>query len=176
MDFFELFAECSIAFAGFGAVHAVLRGSTGARGVYRAWFVVTQGALSFLLSILPLLLALTSLSDAPLWRIASGVGVVLTGAGTYTYISFDLRLKQIGKPPQVITSLRLGQTLNILTVLAMLANLLGLFGPPGPLLYAMALVFLLTAGVNALLASFLLPLRHELEGEDSSTSGDSDAG
>ena len=75
MGFFEIFAECSIAFAGFGAVHAVLRGSIGPRGVYRAWVVVSNGALSFALSILPLILSLGSLSDELLWRVASAIGV-----------------------------------------------------------------------------------------------------
>ena len=71
MNFFEIFAECSITLAGFGAVHAVLRGSTSPRGVLRAWATVVYGALCFLLSALPLVLALTSLSGERLWRSAS---------------------------------------------------------------------------------------------------------
>jgi len=47
LSFFEIFAECSIAFAGFGAVHAALRGAGGPRGDFRAFSVVSHGLMSF---------------------------------------------------------------------------------------------------------------------------------
>ncbi len=76
MDSFEIFAESSIPLADFGATHAALRGTTIARGDYRAGSVVSSGCLAFLLSIFPLLLALASLSNEAAWWIASGFGVV----------------------------------------------------------------------------------------------------
>ena len=167
VSFFELFAECSIALAGFGAVHAVLRGSTGARGIFRAWFVVTQGALSFLLSVLPLLLMLTPLSGESLWRIASAFGVAGTAAANWWHIAFDIQLTRLGSSPQATKNLRLSQLINALAVLAMLANLLGLPWSPAPHLYAAAVTLLLTAGLIALVQSFLLPLQLVLSGKDS---------
>lgn len=172
MEFFEILAECSIALAGFGAVHAVLRGSTGARGVYRAWAVVNNGALSFALSILPLVLSLGLLSDELLWRVASTLGLAGALAASYSSIVLDLKLALLGHVPQTTTSLRIGQTLSILSVLAMLLNALGWPWPPGSLLYAVAVTLILITGLNALLASFRLPLQLLLRGEDSESPRD----
>ena len=92
MDYFEIFAECSIALLGFGAVHAVLRGSDGPRGLIRAWVVVTQGAFAFLLSILPLLLANSPWANDTIWRASSAIGVIGVSALVYTMIRFDRQL------------------------------------------------------------------------------------
>jgi hypothetical protein len=163
MGFFETFAECSIAFVGFGAVHAALRGSTGPRGVYRAWVVVAYGGLSFVLSILPLVLAFAELPDGVSWRAASALGVTGAAAATYTFIARDVQMTRLGHAPQASVSLRIGQLLGIFAVLALLANLVGWPWPPGPLPYAGALVLILGGGLNALLASFLLPLQLALD-------------
>lgn len=100
MNFFEIFAECSIALTGFGAIHAALRGSDHPRGVFRAWTIVLVGAIAFLLSILPLLLALTDLSTARLWRVAGAVGLLIAAIPAISGFNFDIRLTKIGYPPQ----------------------------------------------------------------------------
>ena len=52
----------------------------------------------------------------------------------------------------------------------MLANVIGWPWPPGSLPYAVALVLILMTGLNALLASFLLPVQLLLGGSDSESS------
>ncbi len=172
MSFFEIFAECSIALAGFGAVHAALRGSTGPRGNFRAWTVVADGALAFVLSILPLVLLFASLSEAVLWRRASALGVAGASGVLYTVIRFDIRLSRLGHPPQAPLNLRTGQLLSVISILAMFGNLIGWPWPPGPLLYAVGLVFILIGGLNALLLSFFMPVEAVLRGEDSDPPAD----
>ncbi|MBW2415536.1 MAG: hypothetical protein JRG76_13605 [Deltaproteobacteria bacterium] len=76
MDTLGLLAECSITFAGFAAVLSALRGSQGPRGSFRAWTTVSQGLLTFVLSLIPLVLARTQLSEPDIWRIASGTGAL----------------------------------------------------------------------------------------------------
>jgi hypothetical protein len=165
-SFFEIFAECSIAFAGFGAVHAAFKGTLGARGVFRAWSVVTQGGLAFVLSVVPMLFALTSLADERAWRWASAIGCVGCLAMAYSLIVLDIRMTRQGHPPQAPLSIRIAQGSSILANLSMASNLVGWPWSPGPLLYAIALTCILTTGLVALLHSFLLPLQLALAGED----------
>ena len=165
MDFFEIFAECSIALAGFGAIHAVLRGATGPRGALRAWTVVVQGALSFILSVLPLILAFTALPNGILWRTASALGVAGAGATAYSFIALDRRMTRIGHPPQAVISIRTAQLFSVSAILAMFVNLIGWPWPSGPFLYAVALVLIVGTGLTALLHSFLLPILLVLKGK-----------
>ena len=58
MGYFELIAECSVALGGFASVVAVLRGSTGPRGTFRAWGSVMFGFTALMMSLAPLLVAL----------------------------------------------------------------------------------------------------------------------
>ncbi len=171
MNFFEIIAECAIALAGFGAVHAVLQGSTGPRGVFRAWVVVVVGALSFVLSILPLLLILAPLSTELLWRSASVFGVLGVGALVSTFIKSDYRMTRLGHPPQALLSVRSAQLSSIIATIAMLMNFFGWPWPSGPLLYATALVFLMISGLIALLHSFYVPFQLALRGEASAPPG-----
>ena len=125
MNFFEIFAECSIALLGFGAVHAVLRGSDGPRGTARAWVVVAHGASAFILSVLPLLLALSSLAPDILWRISSAIGVVFVTSLLYALVYFDIRLTQLGYPPQAPLNLRLAKISSCIAIVVMLLNFIG---------------------------------------------------
>lgn len=165
LNFFEVFAECSIALAGFGAIHAVLRGATTPRGVFRAWVVVAHSILSFVLSIVPLLLALTFSSDELLWRYASIFGVVGASMSVYSSIVIDIRMTRSGHPPQTMKSVRTAQLMSIMSAIVMLANFAGWPWQSGPFLYAVALVLILTSGLIALLHSFLLPVALALEGD-----------
>ncbi len=166
MDFFEIIAECSVALAGFGAVHAVLRGATNPRGAFRAWTVVVQGAVSFVLSVLPLVLTLTSLSNESLWRSVSAVGLVATSATAYSFIVFDIRMTRLGHPPQALASIRIAQLFAIASILALLANFIGWPWQPGPFLYAVALILVLITGLVALLHAFILPVLLVFDGKD----------
>ena len=169
--FFEILAECSIALAGFGAVHAVLQGSDGPRGIFRAWVVVSQGAFAFVLSILALLLVLASLPPDVMWRGASTVGAIGAGALVGATIVFDNRMTHIGQLPQARLNLRTAQLSSILATLAMLINVIGWPWRPGPFLYATATTFVLTTGLLALLHSFYVPLKSALYGEGSAPAG-----
>ena len=159
MNFFEIFAECSIALTGFGAVHAALRGSDHPRGVFRAWTVVLDGAIAFLLSILPLVLALTDLTPERLWRVAGTVGLLIAVVATISGFNFDKRLTEIGYLPQAPRILRAAQIATVIPVVVLLSTMIGWPSAPGPFLYAIAPVSLLFAGLLAMLHSFLVPVQ-----------------
>lgn len=164
MSFFEILAECSIAFAGFGAVHAALKGATSGRGPIRALVIVMLGALAFILSIFPLVLALTALSPASLWRVASAVGFAGAAAALGLLVRFDIRMTALGQPSPAPWMLRSGMLMVTAATGAMLLNLVGWPWPPGPFLYALAVSLLLTAGIVALLHSFWVPVESVLRG------------
>ncbi len=159
MDFFEIFAECAIALTGFGAVHAALQGSESPRGAFRSWTVVLNGALAFVLSILPLLLSLTSLSPDQIWRVASILGVVGAGLASYLTIVIDAKMTRLGSPPQAPVNFRIAQASTILATLAFLINAVGWPWQPGALLHAVGSVLILLTGLLALLHAFLMPLQ-----------------
>jgi hypothetical protein len=166
LSFFEIFAECSVAFAGFAAVHAALRGSTTPRGVFRAWWVVASGSAAFVLSVLPLLFAYTSLSGVGFWRSVSGLSLPVAGATAYLQLAFDVRMTRIGHPPQAPMAIRSAQALLHVAVVLMIGNLVGWPWAPGPLAYATASVLILGAGLTALLHSFFVPLQIALGADD----------
>lgn len=166
MNFFEILAECSIALAGFGAVHAVLQGSGGARGLLRAWFVVSQGAIAFGLCMLVLLLDLASLSDEELWRFASMAGALCAGGLTIAMFRIDAKMTRQGHPPQAAVNLRTAQSLLVLSVLLLIINFIEWPLQSGPLPYAIAVTFMLISGLLALLHSFFVPLQLALSDDD----------
>jgi hypothetical protein len=128
--------------------------------------VVAQGALAFLLSVVPMLFALTSMPEQQAWRAASAIGCVGCLSMACSFIALDRRITRAGHPPQAPLSIRTGQGISILANLVMASNLIGWPWPPGPLAYAIALTCVLTTGLVALLHSFLLPLQIVLSGED----------
>lgn len=160
MEYFETFAECSIAFAGFGAVHAILQGSTGPRGALRAWSTVIPGALSFVLSILPPLLAQGdgALSDDAIWQLVSVVGVIAASAQTFSFVRSDIRLHRLGIPPQAPVFVRTAQAMSALALLLMLSNAVSWPTARGPFVYALGLLFVLMPGLIALIHSFRIPV------------------
>ena len=170
MNIFEIFAECSIALAGFGAVHAALQGSTGPRGTFRAFYVVSQGGIAFILSLLPLLFDLSSMSHEQLWRVTSIFGVAGVGVATYSEIVIDIRMTRLGHAPQAPFIIRTAQTLNSVALLAMFTNLIGWPWNSGALPYASGIIFLLITGLLALIHSFLVPVQIALSGKDSGQS------
>jgi len=166
LTFFEIFAECSIAFAGFAALHGALRGSTTPRGVFRAWWVVATGAASFAVSLLPLLLAYTSLSGIGFWRSASGLALPIAGVTAYLQFRFDLRMTRLGSPPQAPLIMRFAQASLCVAIVLLVGNLAGWPWAPQPGAYATAAVLILAAGVAALLHAFVVPLQIALGAED----------
>jgi hypothetical protein len=166
VGFFEIFAECSIAFAGFAAVHAALIGSTTPRGNFRAWTILLNGALSFALSIVPLLLALTPLDAEALWRVASLVGVVASSTASASLIRLDIRMSRQGHPPQLLWSIRLAQSLSIIATLTIFLNLVGWLWTPGAIGYAAGLALILSTGIIALLHTFMIPVQEALRKTD----------
>ena len=164
MSFFEILAECSIAFAGFGAVHAALKGATSGRGPIRALVIVMLGALAFILSIFPLVLALTALSSTVLWRLVSVVGLPASGGVLVFFFRVDARMTALGQPSPAPRMLRGAMLMVTAATGAMLLNLVGWPWPPGPFLYAFAVGSLLTAGIVALLHSFWVPVESVLRG------------
>ena len=169
MNFFEVLAECSIAFVGFGAVHAVLQGSRGPRGIFRAWTVVLHGAVAFVMSIIPLLLDLTNLSVDQLWRGASVAGFSLSAFTVYVIGAIDFRMTRMGHPPQARIIFRIAQVLTGIATLAVFSNSAGWLTVPGPQLYALATVLILFTGLLAMLHSFLVPLQMFFDSKSSET-------
>ncbi len=166
MNFFEIVAECSIALAGFGAVHAVLQGAGGPRGVLRAWHVVSQGCVAFILCLLVLLLEQTSLSAESGWRFASIIGVLGAGGLLVTMFRVDAKMTAMGYPPQSPLSLRTAQVTSVTASFLLLMNIPGWVWTPGQLPYAVSVTLVLISGLLALLHSFFVPLQVCLAGED----------
>ena len=166
MQFFEIFAECSIALLGFGAVHAVLRGSDGPRGLMRAWVVVTQGAFAFFLCVLPLLLTLSVLSLDMVWRTSSAIGMVGVSALIYLVFRFDKRLTELGFPPQAPLNILVAKLTSIIAIVIMLMNAIGWPWSPGAFQHAVAVTLTLITGLLALHHTFYVPVQLVLSGQD----------
>lgn len=160
MNFLEIFAECSITFAGFGALHAMLQGSTGQRGTLRAFSTVTPGVFGFMLAMLPILLAESGLDGDRIFRLSAWLGVLLCGALAGANIWFDYRFSSRGIPPQATYTIRLAQCLALTSTALMLYVALA---QPRPFYYSLALALLLMQGVLALLHSFFRAVNTELE-------------
>jgi hypothetical protein len=168
MDYFEILAECSIALLGFGAVHAVLRGSDGPRGLIRAWVVVTQGAFAFLLSLLPLLLANSPWTNDTIWRASSAIGVISVSALVYTMIRFDRQLIYLGYPQQAPLNILTAKIASIGAIVLMILNVIGWPWEPGAFQHATAVTLTLATGLLALLHTFYVPVQilfNDKEGE-----------
>ncbi len=112
----------------------MLRGSTGPRGLHRAWTVVSWGLAIFLLSLVPLLLAQTDLPPATIWRAASALALVTVIGVILLGLEFDRRLTERGHPPQAMPLLRFAQALQVLGAVALAANGVGWPFPPDPFL------------------------------------------
>ncbi len=100
MEFFSTLAECSITFAGFAAVHALLQGSAGPRGIMRAWMTLSPGMMAFVLALLPQLIAELEIGIAELWQWSSVIACVLAIPLNLSLFREDIRLKRLGYPRQ----------------------------------------------------------------------------
>ena len=158
MEFFQTLAECSVAFAGFAAIHAALKGGNTGRVLHRSFTVVLTGALAFILSILVLVLDEFDLPVATLWRVASGIALVGVGYGGYLFYGSHLKLTALGDGPQAPLIFAVAALLMLLPIPLLLLNLGGWLWPPGAPAYGAALAMLLGSGVVALLGSFWFPL------------------
>ena len=160
MEFIKIFAECSITFAGFGALHAMLQDSKGPRGALRAWSTVLPGILAFSLCILVLLLDMTNISEVNKWRYASAVGAALGGMQTFLTLRMDFLFNASGYPPQAAGFIRSAQTSALGATLVML---IGAGARPEPLLFGIGLALTMLPGIIALLHSFWITLDTALE-------------
>ena len=172
LSFFEIFAECAITFAGFASVYAILEGSTGPRGRLRAWTTVLSGILAFALSLVPLILAQSTLDEGEIWLWSSLSGVIVTTLFTALAWRDHFALDARGYPAQSTYFRTIAMFTSHLAVLLMLANLLAWPWSPGPLLYAVGLVLILSSGLLALLHSFRLPIREVLDQQPSDRTAD----
>ncbi len=167
LGYFELMAECSVALGGFAAVHAVLRGSTGPRGAYRAWGSVTYGFTALLMSLAPLLVAAGADLDRAGWRTASALGLLPCVGCQVASLVWNRRLNRAGHPPQARAVLRTNQTVLSLAILALLANVAAWPWPPSWSAYASATTLVFFSGVISISMSFWLAMSHSLqEGSD----------
>jgi hypothetical protein len=166
MSFFQTIAECSVAFAGFAAIHAVLKGGNTGRVLHRSFTVVLTGALAFMLSVLVLLLDQLDLPATTLWRVASGVGLTATAVGGFLFYRSHHRLSRLGDVPQAPWVFAMAAWLLVLPTPAMLLNLGGWLWTPGAPAYGVALTLILASGVLALLGSFWFPLEVAIEGKE----------
>ena len=163
MGFFQTLAECSVAFAGFAAIHAVLKGGNTGRILHRSFTVVLTGALAFILSILALLLDEFGLAAPTLWRVASGVGLAAIGFGWLLFYRSHRQLSGLGDVPQAPIVFAVASSLIMLSIPTLLLNLVGWWWTPGARAYGAALTMILASGVFALLGSFWFPLEIAIE-------------
>ncbi|MDX1579019.1 MAG: hypothetical protein R3266_11060 [Gemmatimonadota bacterium] len=166
MDFFQTLAECSVAFAGFAAIHAVLKGGNTGRILHRSFTVVLTGALAFMLSLLVLLLDQLDLPATTLWRIASGIGLTATAVGGFLFYRSHRRLAELGEVAQAPVVFAIAAWLLALPTPAMLLNLGGWLWTPGAAAYGAALTMILGAGVLALVGSFWFPMEMTIKGAE----------
>jgi len=158
MSFFQTLAECSVAFAGFAAIHAALKGGTTGRALHRSFAIVLTGALAFILSILVLLLDQFDLTAISLWRIASAFGLAASAFGGLLFYQSHRRLAGLGQVAQAPLIFAIAALLLMLTTPIMLLNLGGWLWPPGAPAYGAAVTMMLASGVLALLGSFWFPI------------------
>jgi hypothetical protein len=124
-----------------------------------------------------MLLELIDPSPGLLWTVSGWLGLVLTGLVFTLSVRVDARMTQIGHPPQAPLIIRSAQSAVGLAVLLMLAT--ALLSPASfrQLCYGSGVVLMLSAGILALLHSFLVPLQHVFEAEEGPTKdGKEDAG
>ena len=164
MSFFETLAECSIAFAGFAAIHAVLKGGTSGRALHRSFTIVLMGALAFGLSVLVLLLNQFDLSATTLWRVASAIGFTFSALGSFLFYGSHRRLSGLGQVSQAPFLFSVAGLLLSLPVLIMFLNFGGWLWPPGAPAFGAAVTMMLGSGVIALLGSFWFPIEAAIEG------------
>jgi hypothetical protein len=163
MDFFETFAQCAITFAGFAAVHAALQGSQSARGVLRSFSTVLPGMTTFVLALLPLLLESSTLNGAELWQLVSAIGFVAASLQLYLLYWLHDQLNQRGIPPQAPITIRIALSACLIALGLMLYNAMV---ARDPLLYGLALILQIFQGILALMHSFWLAMKFELERPD----------
>jgi hypothetical protein len=177
MDFFQTLAECSVAFAGFAAIHAVLKGGKTGRILHRSFTVVLTGALAFMLSVLVLLLDDLGLDPTTLWRVASGFALLAIGFGGFLFYRSHRDLSRLGDGAQAPLTFAIAAVLLLLPIPVLLFNLGGWWWPPGAVAYGAALTMLLASGVVALLGSFWFPLSLAIQSAQSAdVDSDSDPG
>jgi len=164
MSFFQTLAECSIAFAGFAAIHAVLNGGTSGRALHRSFTIVLTGALAFGLSVLVLLLDQFDLSAATLWRVASAIGLTVSALGSFLFYESHRRLSGLGQIAQSPFLFNLAGLLLSLPVLILFLNFGGWLWSPGAPAFGVAVTMMLGSGVIALLGSFWFPIEAAIEG------------
>ena len=160
MDFFLTFAECAITFAGFAAVHAVLQGSSSPRGTLRSFSTVLPGLTTFLLALLPVLLESSDLTRPQLWQLVSSIGFVAAALQLYLLYWLHDQLNKRGFPPQAPINIRIALGACFIAMSLMLYNATVV---REPLLYGMALILQIFQGVLALMHSFWLAMKFELE-------------
>jgi len=179
MSFFETLAECSVAFAGFAAIHAALKGGATGRALHRSFTIVLTGALAFILSVLVLLLDQFDLSATTLWRVASAFGLGASAFGGLLFYRSHRRLAGLGQVAQAPLVFAVAASLLALPTLILLLNLGGWLWPPGAPAYGAAVTMILGSGVFALLGSFWFPIEvaiRDLEREQGSRTASPDDG
>lgn len=172
LGFFEIMAECAVALAGFGAVHAMLKGSEGPRGMARAWCVVAYAGSVAFLAFLPLVLEYSNLEPVIIWRVASALGVL---GGVFVVVSLHLIDRSLSKI-EIHAQIQLGKNsvlaAGYLAMLVMGSSLAGWPLKPGAFIYGVGLMILFAAAFLPLFFSFLLPLIEAMQDDKSSPEAD----
>ena len=172
MDLFQTLAECSIAFAGFGALHAVVAGGDTPRIMHRAFTIVLTGSLAFILSIVAVLLGEFGFDAEALWQLASGVGIVVVGIGAAFFYAGHIRTTQAGHRPQSPVFFAIAASLLLSALPILLMNGIGWLWQPSALAYGAALILILSSGIIALLGCFWFPVATAVRDAESMLSKD----
>ncbi len=147
-----------MAMAGFAAVHAALRGSTGPRGTFRAWGTVSWAFTAVLLALIPPLIGTSRPLDAEAWRLIHLIGFFPAALSMATSIWLDVRLNAAGHVAQIALFLRIAQVMGVSGCLILLAALAGWPTGPTPATYAVVVFGLFFSAVVGILASFWLAM------------------
>ena len=175
VSFFEILAECSVTFAGFGAVHAALMGDGSPRTLHRSFTIVLCGSLAFVLSVVVLLLADAGWSASTLWRTTSIIGACLCALGAWFFLIGHQQTSRIGFGAQSPVVFTIAAVFIFLPAPLLALNAVGWPWPTGPHIYKVALVMVLVSGALGLLGSFWFPLTHVVrELEETTESADSE--
>ena len=158
MRYIELLAEASLVFTGFTALLFTLRESDRPRIIFRAWSIVAQGFIVFVMSLLPPLLSQLGLDERTLWQVASGTAFVVMSAFLISIPMISVRLTRHGHPPLAPWALWGAFGASTVGCLFLLANVLGWPLAPSSFLYGAGLTFFLAVGITGVVSMFWLLL------------------
>ena len=158
MSYIELLADASLVFTGFAALLFALREPESPRLVFRAWAIVVQGFIVFVMSLLPLLLAQLRLNEPTIWQISSIAAFLVMSALLVSIPVISIRLTRRGHPPLMPWALWVPFGVSTMGCVLMLANVVGWPLTPSSFFYGAGLTLFLAVSVSGVVSIYWLML------------------